>query len=56
MESNHYMFVDFTMCKTCRHYKQNENGESCCECLDQPFNLNTKRPINWEEIKRNEEK
>ena len=51
MEFNPYMLVDFTMCKTCRHYKQNENEEPCCECLEQPINLHTERPIKWEEKK-----
>lgn len=39
-------------CYRCKHYdEENENKEPCEECLDHPLNLETIRPINFEERK-----
>lgn len=45
-----YFEVDFkTYCKTCRHEKVDEVKDPCNECLDEPTNLNSSKPIKWEE-------
>ncbi len=35
-------------CKTCKHYKKKESEEPCDECLSNPTNLYSKKPVNWE--------
>lgn len=34
-------------CKTCEHEKVAENKNPCEECLDNPTNLDSHKPINW---------
>ena len=36
-------------CKTCKHYKLQENKEPCHECLNNPVNVYSHKPVNWEE-------
>lgn len=47
---NNYKIVEFDKyCKTCKHSKVKDNEEPCDECLDNPVNVNSHRPVNWEE-------
>lgn len=47
---NNVKIVDFhKYCKTCKHSKKKDIEEPCDECLDNPTNKNTSRPVNWEE-------
>lgn len=42
--------VDFVKyCKTCKHCDIAEYEDPCNECLDNPTNVNSKRPINYKE-------
>ena len=36
-------------CETCKHKEKNENEEPCDECLEDSINLNTEKPVRWEE-------
>ena len=36
-------------CKTCKHEKLSEQDDPCFECLNEPVNLYSHKPINWEE-------
>lgn len=36
-------------CKTCKHRDLTEEGEPCCECLNEPVNLYSHKPVKWEE-------
>lgn len=36
-------------CKSCKHKDTDEKDDPCCECLDEPFNLNSHKPVRWEE-------
>lgn len=38
-------------CKKCRYVKTKGNEEPCNECLGEPLNLNTHRPVKYEEKK-----
>lgn len=41
--------VDFTYCKTCE-FRDNENYlDPCHDCLNEPTNVNSVRPINYME-------
>lgn len=43
--------VDFTWCKKCKHEKTKEPNPPCDECLSNPVNTDSIRPIMWEEKK-----
>lgn len=36
-------------CKSCKHKKCEENEEPCDECLSEPTNLYTHKPVKYEE-------
>lgn len=36
-------------CKTCKHEKVDESEDPCHDCLDQPANSNSHKPVRWEE-------
>lgn len=36
-------------CKTCKHRTGVETEDPCNECLSEPINLNTHKPVNYEE-------
>lgn len=36
-------------CKTCKREKLPENKPPCDECLKNPINLNSHRPVNYED-------
>lgn len=36
-------------CKQCKHEKLDEKKDPCFECLSNPVNLNSHKPINFEE-------
>jgi hypothetical protein len=40
-------------CKTCKHWKENDKGldEPCNECLSNPINVNSHKPVKYEEKK-----
>lgn len=35
-------------CKTCKHYEKKEEEDPCHECLNNPVNLYSHKPVNWE--------
>lgn len=52
MHEEEYKIVKFDQyCKTCKHWKENDEGHEypCNECLENPTNLYSHRPVNWEE-------
>lgn len=36
-------------CKICEHEHLCENDTPCCECLNEPVNLYSHKPVNWKE-------
>lgn len=47
---NDYKEVYFDQyCKTCKYEKTNENAYPCDECLEEPANVNSHKPVKWEE-------
>ena len=36
-------------CRSCKHEKCKETDDPCNECLSEPTNLYSHKPINWEE-------
>lgn len=35
-------------CKDCKYEKTEETEDPCNDCLNQPVNENTQKPIRWE--------
>ena len=36
-------------CKTCEHKEVNEQDDPCYECLHNPANVYSHKPVNWKE-------
>lgn len=39
-------------CRTCEYCTQMEELEPCSECLKNPVNLNSHKPVKWKEARR----
>lgn len=40
--------VDFyTYCRLCKYEGKAENDSPCWECLDQPYNINSRKPVEF---------
>ena len=47
-----YKIVHFhEYCKTCEYFKENDDSynETCDECLYEPVNLHSHKPVKWKE-------
>jgi hypothetical protein len=45
-------FVDFQKyCKTCEHQSKSESEDPCWDCLTNPVNTNSQRPVNYKTSK-----
>lgn len=53
MEEIHKEVYFGEYCKTCRHEEDDENDTSspCYDCLAEPVNAYSHKPVNWEEKK-----
>lgn len=50
MDDNNYKEVYFhEYCKTCEHVKVKDTEEPCNECLENPINLYSHKPVNYRE-------
>lgn len=36
-------------CKTCKHEKVSEQDDPCYDCLNNPVNEDSHKPVRWEE-------
>lgn len=48
MTKDGYKIVDFTQCKTCKHFDKPIKDGPCEECLDNPANLYSNVPVKYE--------
>lgn len=51
MKYNYKVACFANHCPTCKYEAVKEEDEPCNECLDYPVNLNTDKPVKWEEKK-----
>lgn len=52
MQPNEMKEVDFyTYCKTCQYKNATEQEEPCCDCVAEPVNQWSHKPIKWKERK-----
>lgn len=57
MDHQSYKEVYFhEYCKTCKHKDLKEHEEPCNECLSEPTNLDTHRPVRYEKKNAKEKK
>lgn len=50
MNHDVYREVDFEKyCKTCRYCDLDEKFDPCNECLEEGYNIESEKPIKWEE-------
>ena len=50
MDNQEYKEVHFhEYCKKCKYEKKSEAEDPCFECLDEPINLHSHKPVNYEE-------
>ena len=49
MEYNYKEVYFDQYCKTCKHEGLKDNEEPCNECLDNPANLHSHKPVKYEE-------
>lgn len=50
MDTNVYKEVDFyKYCPTCQYKETAEGEEPCNECLTNPSNVNSHKPVNYKE-------
>ena len=48
-QSNYEQEVYFhEYCKTCKYEKVSESEDPCCECLEDPTNTESHKPVRWE--------
>lgn len=50
MDDELYKEVYFdTYCSTCKHKSVKDDEDPCDECLSEPINLYSHKPVKWEE-------
>lgn len=42
----------YKYCKSCKYKNLPENEDPCWDCLDQPVNEDSHKPVKWEEGKK----
>ena len=50
-ESLHFCKFD-EYCKTCKHFKLDENEDPCNECLAETVNVDSRKPVHYEEVNK----
>lgn len=49
VNTDDYLIVDFMKyCKTCKHKDNPPHEEPCNECLNNPVNLHSQKPVKFE--------
>lgn len=49
MDENHQEVYFDKYCKTCKNKDTKEYEDPCNDCLSEPVNVGSHKPINWEE-------
>lgn len=48
--------VKFEYCNSCENFNKKEDDDPCFDCLDQPINEDSRKPINYKEAKGKKDK
>lgn len=43
-------------CKLCKHFSKDDCDDPCNECLSASYNIDSHKPVNFEEYKRRKDK
>lgn len=56
MEDNYKEVYFDQYCKTCKHLNKKEDDDPCFDCLNEPVNLYSHKPVKWEKgsVKKDE--
>ena len=49
MDQSHEKIVNFAYCKFCEHKNEPESSEACSDCLENPVNIDSQRPIRFKD-------
>lgn len=49
MEENMKIVHFDEYCKTCKHSEKKDKEEPCAECLENPGNVHSHKPVRWGE-------
>lgn len=49
MDDNYLEVYFDKYCKTCKHKNKKDYEDPCSDCMSEPSNLNSHRPVYWEE-------
>ena len=49
MDENYKEVLFWEYCHRCKHDVLNEDEEPCCDCLNEPVNLCSHKPIKFED-------
>lgn len=49
MIENHEHIVNFAYCKFCEHKNNPEKDEPCADCLENPVNVESHRPVHFKD-------
>ena len=52
MEQNYKEVYYEQFCKTCKHKDLKDFYDPCNDCLDNPVNTNSQRPVNYKEAEK----
>lgn len=47
MNVNGQKLVDFSLCRTCIHFAEKDEIDICHDCLNEPVNTYSSRPVNY---------
>lgn len=48
MENDYKEVYFYKYCETCKHSGNKETDDPCYDCLSEPVNLNSHKPVYWE--------
>lgn len=49
MNQNYKEVNFYKYCKTCKYANHKEDTDPCWDCLNEPVNLHSSKPVYWEE-------
>ena len=49
MGESHEKIVNFAYCRFCEHKNEKETSEVCSDCLENPVNVDSQRPVRFKD-------
>ena len=52
MNQDHEKIVRFDIwCERCKHFQEDEDNDACYECLHEPMNFESTKPVKFDPVK-----